>query len=126
MAVHTDLRLSLRGFKSAFTRLGDTIEGFLAEGLHNQSREMAGEYSAKFKLQLEKLATATDKLCATNPSDLEDLYDSLDVENKKFIKLHSCLVEHIVHIEKINRENAAAYVTVPTQSPMDVIVTSAW
>ena len=97
---HVDLRLSLRSYKSAFTRLGDTVEGFLLEGLHCNSLELANGYSVKYKAQLEKLAEATDKLCATGPTDIDALYDALDLENKKFIKIHARLAEHIVAIEK--------------------------
>ena len=105
---HVDLRLSLRSYKSAFTRLGDTVEGFLLEGLHCNSLELANGYSVKYKAQLEKLAEATDKLCATGPTDIDALYDALDLENKKFIKIHARLAEHIVAIEKIAQDAAAA------------------
>ena len=122
-ATHVDLRLSLRSFKAAFTRLSNTIEGFINEGLQEQSLKIANDYSAKYKLQLEKLAEANDKVCATNPSDIDNLYEALDVEHGKFIKLHACLTNHIVFIEKSMRE-AAAFATPTSGADLSLNVSS--
>ena len=55
-----NLRMSLCGFKSAFTHLSSTIEGFISEGLHDNSHKMANDFSLKYRAQMEKLADATD------------------------------------------------------------------
>ena len=112
---HVSLRLSLRGFKSALTRLGDKIEGFMAEGLQENSKKLAVNYSEKLSLQMEKLEAATDKLASTNPSDLEELYNNLDEENRKFVKLHARLSDHIIGIEKTTREAAATALPPPNR-----------
>ena len=113
---HVDLRLSLCSYKSAFTRLGDTVEGFLLEGLQSNSLELANGYSVKYKAQLEKLAEATDKLCAMGPADINALYDALDLANKKFIKIHACLTEHIITIEKSIQDAVASYANLSTNA----------
>ena len=70
---YVDLHLSLHSYKSAFIRLGDTIEGFIVEGLQSNLLELANGYSTKYKAQLEKLAKAMDMLCATDPTDIDAL-----------------------------------------------------
>ena len=111
-ATSVDLRLSLRGYKAAFTRLGHKIDGFIKEAVSNNTVRNANDYSDKFKAQLEKLEMANDKLCATipPPPDLEDLYKAVDEENEKFIAIHARLMHHIAFVEDTIREANGASV----------------
>ena len=93
------LRSSVVGYKAAFTRSIRAAECFLTDEIVADSLLNGKNLLDKAKVQYQKLEEAYGKICDTEPSDVEELYEELNAEHIRLTDLNTKIIARFKIIE---------------------------